>query len=188
MNCSASRSGGAQIRAAHGASLRAEQAVGRLLRSLFSRDGKWLVTGGGGNRIWEVGTWREGPALGGLIHRHGFTFAADGKLLALGDATGVGRLVVPDTGREVARLTAPEQTRLRPWCFTPDGTRLVTQGSETQALHIFDLRAIREQLAELGLDWDAPPLPPAPPIAAEPPGSSRRSSQDGGDKPRRSPG
>jgi eukaryotic-like serine/threonine-protein kinase len=135
----------------------------------FSPDSKWLVTTGGRYRIWRVDTWREGPALGETMSfSNDCAFTADGKLLALGDTLGVVRLVVPDTGKEVARLTAPEQTRLRPLCFSPDGTRLITWGLETSALHVFDLRAIREQLNELGLDWDAPPLPPAPAAPAEP--------------------
>ena len=57
-------------------------------------------------------------------------------------------------------LTAPERTRLLPLAFTPDGARLISYGEETGALHIFDLRAIRKQLAEIELDWDFPPLPP----------------------------
>jgi serine/threonine protein kinase/WD40 repeat protein/tetratricopeptide (TPR) repeat protein len=132
----------------------------------FSPDGKWLVTNGGGFRIWEVGTWREGPTLGGPAEDCGFAFSPDGKLLALGDEPGLVRLVAPDMGKELARLTAREMTRLSPQCFTPDGGQLIAIGRESQVLHIFDLRALREQLAELGLDWDAPPLPSAPPAMA----------------------
>src|SRR5262249_45979237 len=84
---------------------------------------------------------------------------------------GLVRLVVTDTGADIARLTGPEQTRLQPCCFTPDGTKLITLGRDAMALYIFDLRAIRAGLAELDLDWDAPPLPAAttgdlpPPLA-----------------------
>jgi eukaryotic-like serine/threonine-protein kinase len=135
----------------------------------FSPDGKWLMTTGGRPRLWQVGTWREGPALGGSFHNPGFAFTADGKLLALGDAApGVVRLLIPDTGKELARLTAPEQALLHPHSFTTDGGRLITVGRESGALHIFDVRTIRTQLAELGLDWDAPPLPPASKEPLEP--------------------
>jgi WD40 repeat protein len=34
----------------------------------FSPDGKWLATGGGGVRLWEVGTWRPGPVVSGPNH------------------------------------------------------------------------------------------------------------------------
>jgi hypothetical protein len=79
------------------------------------------------------------------------------------------RLVRTATGKEVARLTAPEQTRLLPQCFTPDGSQLITVGLESEALHIFDLRAIRRQLRELGLDWSDEPLPkPADKVSPPP--------------------
>ncbi len=129
---------------------------------MFSPDSKWLLTTGGGTRLWSVGTWQEGPPLGDTA-QGGSAFSADGSLLAVQDVPGVVRLVLPATGKEVARLPAPEPTRLYPCCFTPDGARLVCGGNETEALYVFDLRLIRRQLAEMGLDWDAPPYPEAPP-------------------------
>jgi serine/threonine protein kinase/WD40 repeat protein len=134
----------------------------------FSPDGRWLLTSGGGCRLWQVGNWQEGPNLHGTTLNASGAFACDGKLLALGDVPGIVRLVVPDTGKEIARLTAPEQARLAPCCFTPDGAKLITMSPETQALHIFDLRAIRRQLVDFGLDWDAPPLSPAGSTPCEP--------------------
>jgi serine/threonine protein kinase/WD40 repeat protein len=125
----------------------------------FSPDGKWLLTTGGGCRLWAVGTWEEGPSLSANPLNASGVFTGDGQLLALGDASGVVRLVVADTGAEIARLTAPGQARLTPCCFTPDGTQLLALGYETGVLHVFDLSAIRAGLAELDLDWDAPPLP-----------------------------
>jgi WD40 repeat protein len=133
----------------------------------FSPDGKWLLTTGGGFRLWAVGSWQEGPSLHGGADNRTCAFSADGKVLALGDAPGVVRLVRPDSGREVARLTAPEPTRLMPICFTPDGAELITVGTESTALHVFDLRAIGAGLKEIGLDWEMPDYPPAP--ATRPP-------------------
>jgi serine/threonine protein kinase/WD40 repeat protein len=123
----------------------------------FSPDSKWLLTTGDAARIWRTDTWQEGPALGASEANGDFTH--DGKLMALEEAPSVVRLVRTATGKEVARLTAPEQARLRAVCFTPDGSQLITWGEESGALHIFDLRAIRQQLRELGLDWSDEPLP-----------------------------
>ncbi len=141
----------------------------------FSPDGKWLLTTGGGCRLWAAGSWQERPILGrGSPLNPSAAFSSDGKLLALGDEPSVVRLVVTDSGAEIARLTIPEQTRLMPCCFTPDGTQLIAIGNGTKALYMFDLPAIRAGLAELDLDWDAPPLPAvsrganATPLAAEP--------------------
>jgi WD40 repeat protein len=123
----------------------------------FSPDGKWLLTAGGGARLWSVGSWDEGPKLGNSALRG--TFSADGALLALQDEPGVVRLVVPDTGKEVCRLTAPETIRLIPLCFTRDKRRLVCGSGETASLHVFDLGLIRAQLATMRLDWDAASYP-----------------------------
>jgi serine/threonine protein kinase/WD40 repeat protein len=125
----------------------------------FSPDSKWLLTSGGGARIWRTGTWQEGPALGSPSPGSFGIFTPDSELLALDDIPGVVRLVRTATGRELARLTAPEQTRLLSRCFTPDGSQLITWGAESRALHIFDLRAIRQQLRDMGLDWSNEPLP-----------------------------
>ena len=40
--------------------------------------------------------------------------------------------------------------------FTPDGSQLVTTLTDRPYLRVWDLRAIRRRLAELGLDWDPP--------------------------------
>src|SRR5262249_50097549 len=45
--------------------------------------------------------------------------------------------------------------------FTPDGTQLVVTSALARAVHIWDLRLIRQRLGEMRLDWDAPPYPPA---------------------------
>jgi WD40 repeat protein/tetratricopeptide (TPR) repeat protein len=124
----------------------------------FSPDGRWLLTNGGGCRLWEVRSWKAWWKVGGGQG----CFSPDGRLLAVEDSPGAIRLVRPQDRAELTRLEAPEQTLLLPRCFTPDGTRLIAVGVETQALHVWDLRAIHAQLAALSLDWDLPPYPPAP--------------------------
>jgi hypothetical protein len=47
-----------------------------------------------------------------------------------------------------------------PLCFSADGTKLAVYSAEAKVLMIWDLRQVRRQLAAIGLDWDAPPLPP----------------------------
>jgi Flp pilus assembly protein TadD len=123
----------------------------------FSPDGRWLATSSGGCRLWAVGSWEEGPRVGG----RGFAFSADAKILAVGDGYGAVRLVDPKTGKEYGRLEAPIESRLYPHCFTPDGAQLITGGHDSLALHIWDLRAIRAQLVGLGLEWDLPSYPRA---------------------------
>jgi tetratricopeptide (TPR) repeat protein len=132
----------------------------------FSPDGKWLATNGGGLRLWAVGSWREGPQLGvGAA----FAFSPDGKLLAADTAHGAVRLVDPDTGREYAQLENPNQDRALFLSFSPDGTQLVTTKGDSQSIHVWDLRAIRQRLAKMGLDWDLPTYSPAPEVNKSPP-------------------
>jgi tetratricopeptide (TPR) repeat protein len=124
----------------------------------FSPDGKWLLTAAGGCRLWAVGTWEKGPFLG-KVSTDQLAFSSDGRVLALLDEAGSIGLVEPATGREYVRLDAPTDVGVFPMCFSPDGARLFALGSEGKAVHVWDLRRIRRGLAELGLDWDAPPYP-----------------------------
>jgi eukaryotic-like serine/threonine-protein kinase len=126
----------------------------------FSPDGKWLAATGGGLSLWAVGSWKPGKQIGGGY----FAFSPDSHLLAVEMGQGVVRLVSPNSGQEYARLADPNQERARRLCFSPDGTQLVALTQDSQSLHIWDLRSIREQLADLGLDWDLAPYPPAPEI------------------------
>jgi hypothetical protein len=98
-------------------------------------------------------------------------FSGDDRVLAVGNETGVIRLVEAATGREYVRIDAPMQTRFKPVAFTADGSQLIVLGLDSHALHVLDLRGIRRGLADLGLDWDAPPFPdpPAKPPPPNPP-------------------
>ena len=80
-------------------------------------------------------------------------FTPDGKFLITETGQGVLRLCEAATGREVVRLTSPLPTRMRSLCFSPDGGRLVVWGRETEAIHVWELSAIRAELQVAGLDW-----------------------------------
>ena len=62
------------------------------------------------------------------------------------------------TGRTLAALESPDLCRAAAAAFSPDGSRLVVTTTKPRgAVHVWDLRAIRKHLTEMGLDWDAPP-------------------------------
>ncbi len=128
-------------------------------RVVFSPDGRWLATGGLVTRLWDVGPWRERQRFQAVV-RAPVAFSTDGTF-AFETGNGTVRLVAPDSGRELARLEDPKQDRADELAFSADGTQLATNG-EGNAIHVWDLRAIREQLAERGLDWG-----PASPAAGE---------------------
>ena len=115
-------------------------------------------------RLWAVGTWREARQIGG----EGLCFSPDGGICWSQDANKVLRLVEIETGRTVARLESPDLCDVEWATFSPDGSRLVVVTNDGPAVHVWDLRAIRKHLAEMGLDWDAPAYPdddPADPSA-----------------------
>jgi serine/threonine protein kinase/WD40 repeat protein/tetratricopeptide (TPR) repeat protein len=135
----------------------------------FSPDSRWLYVRGKEDRRLEVaslaatqvqaaasatpgpppwqGTWRsESVNLEGA-------FSPDNRVQALGTHDGALRLVSSETGQEIARLPSPEVGAIQYPLFSTDGSLLLARGHETGSLYLFDLRRIREQLAELGLDW-----------------------------------
>jgi tetratricopeptide (TPR) repeat protein len=149
----------------------AELAGEGIAELLISPDGKWLMSSHNiPCRLWEVGTWREARRIDG----YGLGFSSDGRLLVVQDPGKALRLVEAETGRTLAGLESPDLCGIR-WATTsPDGSRLVVTTNEGPAVHVWDLRAIRRQLVDLGLDWDAPAysehdpadssLPPLPPL------------------------
>jgi WD40 repeat protein len=132
----------------------------------FSPDGRWLAAHlqvSHRVRLWKTGTWEPGPTLGPPVAEL-VAFAPDGSLLAFGGEAGFVVLVRPETGEEVARLFTPDRRQLSVACFTPEGSRLLALGLESQTYYVWDLFAIRGRLRDLGLDWDErPPERPARP-------------------------
>jgi serine/threonine protein kinase/WD40 repeat protein/Tfp pilus assembly protein PilF len=118
----------------------------------FSTDNRWLYTSNDG-RLWHVGTWEPGPVVGGP----GACFAPDGKIMAVEGNLASIQLILPDTGEEIARLETPIRGRRLPSCFTTDGLSLIASDTESRQLDIWDLHALRRELAALGLDWEGPP-------------------------------
>jgi tetratricopeptide (TPR) repeat protein len=81
--------------------------------------------------------------------------------LAVEAGSGTVLLLDPDTGREYARLEDPNQDRAGHLAFSQDGSQLVASTPDSPAVHVWDLRAIRAELAKRDLDWDLPPYRPA---------------------------
>jgi hypothetical protein len=156
--------GGAKVWDARTGELKKDlSGVGSFCWVVFSPDGKWLLTSAGlGHEIraWQVGSWAE-VAYKEPLHGAGPIFSPDGKLLAAAIGIGAVRLLDPQTGREYARLQDPSQDRAIAFSFSPDSTKLVCATGDGYCLHVWDLRAMRQQLAEMKLDWDLPPYPPA---------------------------
>jgi WD40 repeat protein/Tfp pilus assembly protein PilF len=128
---------------------------------VFSPDGQWLVLARGDTCAFHrMGTWelshriaRDDAGLGGGA----LQFSSDSSMLAMRYSPQLAKLVDPATGHEFASLLAPETDILSCLAFSPDGS-LLAVGAANDQIRIWDLRRIRAQLAEMGLDWEAPPL------------------------------
>src|SRR5262249_33946515 len=82
-------------------------------------------------------------------------FSPDSRILAVDSNHGIIRLVDPETEREFARLEDPDQDAASQIAFTADGTRLVVRSEDSYSTHVWNLLAIRHQLAAMNLDWDS---------------------------------
>jgi tetratricopeptide (TPR) repeat protein/WD40 repeat protein len=138
----------------------------RTARPAFSPDGRWLLIATGTELgIWEPGTWRavrQIPREQPGVVPYAAAFAPDSKVLAAAVSPTTVRLFDTETWRPLARLQGSDADPITNVRFTPDGTRLLVC-DQGRMIRVWDLRQIREQLAEAGLDWDRPLyLPPLP--------------------------
>ena len=125
----------------------------------FSPDGHWLVTASSAEfRFWEVGSWKPGYRLSVDTERFGLiAFSPDSRMVAL--STGRSGVRLLDVAAMTELATLEDDGDERPLGFSPDGGSLATVG-HGNTVRLWDLRRVREQLKEMGLDWPLPPLPP----------------------------
>jgi WD40 repeat protein/tetratricopeptide (TPR) repeat protein len=132
----------------------------------FSGDDRWLVVGSGwsyelhdlprrsSRRLISKSDSMAGEVPGPAA------FDIGAKVVAVVSPLSVVRLFEVESGREIATLESKRADLIRWLRFSPDGSRL-SAASEFRS-ELWDLRRIRAALAELGLDWESPPLPPEP--------------------------
>jgi WD40 repeat protein len=149
-----------------------ETHTGRLVKELppegetefvtFSPDGRHLVTSGSSDfRFWQVGSWaltRRIPKPSGNDFSPGLAFSPDGKVFAGTHSSTAIRLYDAATGEKLADLEAPEPRLVTGLVFNGGGTQLAACDS-VAAARVWDLKRLRQQLAELHLDWGQPPYP-----------------------------
>jgi WD40 repeat protein/tRNA A-37 threonylcarbamoyl transferase component Bud32 len=136
----------------------------------FSRDGRWLVTttgrlapDGAGCYSWRVGTWERGShvsldrssSAAGVL-----AVSPDSRVVAVANTMTTIRLLRLDTFEEIATLNAPDTPLISHMVFSHDGSHLAAAAGKT--IQVWDLRALRQSLRDLGLDWHEPDYPARP--------------------------
>ena len=149
-----------------------EWQVGTRTFVFFTPDSRALIISrGDALTFWDLATLQ--PTLNMprdvAIYPSHVAFSADGKLMAVETAPGVMSLKEATTGRTIAKFKDPHGDRASWQGFTPDGTRLVVVTPYANAIHIWDLRAIRETLKVMNLDWDWPEFDLAGPVSPHTP-------------------
>ena len=131
-------------------------------QATFSPDGRWLATSSSEYQLWEVGSWRpKGPAVPGHpTPQWNFTaFSPDSRVLARTLGGNKIQLLETSTEKLIATLEAPGAIGIWRFRFSPDGSHLAVVQWDQQ-VRLWDLRLIRQELAQMNLDWDLPPYPP----------------------------
>ncbi len=133
-------------------------------RPVFSPDGRWLVIGTGASyQFHSTDTWEPGLSI--PRRDCGQTagtaaFSPDGSTFAGWSRPGVVTLSNPRDGRELVSLPITARTgssdthgELK---FSPDGRKLFVV-ADGRHIQVWDIAALREQLAAVGLDWASSP-------------------------------
>jgi WD40 repeat protein/Tfp pilus assembly protein PilF len=143
-----------------------DSATGQVVQSLplassrveFSPDGAWLLTTAGGLTLWSTEGWSKAwsAAAGGALSAH--AFSDDGSLVAV--ETGAGQIALYETrsGRELTRLSDPDQNRQIAMVFAPDRLALAAVSYDRRRLSVWDLCEIDRRLKNMRLSWDLPPF------------------------------
>jgi WD40 repeat protein len=124
-------------------------------RPAFSPDGKCLLVSSVGPHPvlrWDVETGAAMP-FSEPIAGCNAVYSPDGQFVVLETGQGVARLIDAGSGREYARLEDPDQHRSVDFAFTADGTKLACASLDGYCVHLWDLKIIRRELAEMRLDW-----------------------------------
>jgi serine/threonine protein kinase/WD40 repeat protein len=141
----------------------------------FSPDGRNLVVATTYEIcFWEVGSWSITRRLPGNNVLAAMAFSNDGRTFASTHLRNKICLRDATTGQVLAELEAPNSGMIGGLAFNQDGTQLFARES-VDAVRMWDLGAIRRQLAEMGLDWEqlpyqvaSSPAANSAPVAARP--------------------
>ena len=136
-----------------------ELPIGRTGVVQFSPDGRWLAATPDGVTLWRTSDWQEARrcnAVGTTPNGLAVCFSPDSRALAIGQPTGVLRLVDPETGQDWAQVAHADLSCASMIAFTPDQQRLIAFSHDDKSPgRVWDLVELRRELAARNLDWPA---------------------------------
>jgi len=129
----------------------------------FSQDGRWLLASNDEEYlVWDCASWQ----LAKHVARRTVTLTASAAASANGPtgAPAKDRVTYLDPRTlepllEIEVMTSPSVR------FLPEDPLVPIALGVDPVIMLWDMRKVREQLAKMGLDWDAPPYPPEPPAS-----------------------
>jgi WD40 repeat protein len=121
---------------------------------VFSPENEWLVLSGEICRAISVPAWENGPRISGDASI--LAFSHNGKMLATTEGIRAKLYTFPEM-RELVTLENPYgfDAVLGRLTFSPDDSRLSVLSSDG-SVYVWDLSRLREELRQVGLDWDTP--------------------------------
>ena len=131
----------------------------------FTPDGRTLIVGQGD----EFGFYdvHSGELLFRMrrdvtLYPGHVTFSPAMNLMAMEMAPGTIHLKEIASGKTVAKLVDPHGDRTSWMGFNADGSQLIVVAHYFKAIHVWNLRAIRERLKKMNMDWNWPAFPDSP--------------------------
>jgi WD40 repeat protein len=122
----------------------------------FSPNGRQLVVGTAEDyQFWDVATWTLGPQIkrDAVSDQVGpFVFGSNGKLICVAKNRHYVQLIHLPDFEEIASFPIPDGRQITWITLSPDESQLAV-GTTGDTIHIWNLRAVRSELAALGLDW-----------------------------------
>ena len=124
----------------------------------FSPDDRWIAAGTRSHyQLFNATDWREVwrvPRDGALYSAGPCAFSPDGRQVAIAKSRQTAAILDANTGRELTQLISPRLATIKALRWSPDGRRLVV-GTAENFVQVWELGALRSELASLGMPWDS---------------------------------